>query len=206
MTRQKILIACEFSGIVRDAFIARGHDAISCDLLPSERPGPHYWGDVRDILDERWDMMIAHPPCQYLTTCANRVWNAPGRAKLREEAFNFFMLLYDADIPKVCIENPQGYVNSNFRQPDQTIHPYYFGGKELKRTCLWLRGLPPLIYEKDKYKKPDPKYLCKGKKSFGKRIYFSEGARGCGGSNEDRRKYRSRTFPEIAEAMAEQWG
>lgn len=151
----RILVACEFSGVVRDAFRARGHDAWSCDIIPTERPGPHIIQDVRNVLGDGWDMMIAHPPCTYLSSAGIGYFNeakygdkAVGRKRLRELALQFFLTLYNADIPRICVENPVGYVNTHFRKPDQIIHPYYFGESALKRTCLWLKGLPGLMYHK----------------------------------------------------------
>jgi len=206
----KVLIACEFSGIVRTEFAKLGHDAWSCDLLPTELPGQHIQGDVLDILNDGWDLMIAHPPCTYLSYVANRVWNKRGRKKKREKALEFFMALYNAPIDKICVENPVGYVNTVFRKPDQIIRPYYFGDSDLKRTCLWLKGLPKLLhikesdlfYEKTYTKKPEPLYLCQGEKSKGKKIYFTEGMKGF----KNRAKARSRSFQGIAKAMATQWG
>ena len=201
-----ILIACEFSGIVRDAFIERGHNAVSCDLLPSESYyGLHYQGDVRDLLtdDYKWDMMIGHPPCTYLTSAGNAHVSKPGRAAKRDEAFDFFMLLANADIPKICIENPVGYVNSHWRKPDQIIHPYYFGDPKMKRTCLWLKGLPKLEYEPGKYPKPDAVYMLTSEKNSGQRINWCDSI---GKRNGEGWKIRSRTSVAIAEAMATQWG
>ncbi|MCK9371259.1 DNA cytosine methyltransferase [Candidatus Dojkabacteria bacterium] len=123
----KVLVACEFSGIVRDAFIARDFDAMSCDLLPTEKPGPHYQGDVMDIINDGWDLMIAHPPCTYLSYSANHVWNAPGRQEKREAARDFFFTLLNANIGKVCVENPVGWINTIGPKPTQIIHPYYYG-------------------------------------------------------------------------------
>jgi hypothetical protein len=201
----KVLVACEYSGVVRDAFIAKGHDAMSCDLLPTDREGPHYQGDVFDIINDGWDLMIAHPPCTYLTYAATRHWNKPGREELRNEALKFFLDLYVADIPKVAVENPVGYVNTVWRKPDQIIHPYYFGDPVQKRTCLWLKNLPLLDYSKTKLPKPEPIYICKGEKRKGKAINWVEGL---GGSSKEnpRWKIRSTTFQGIANAMAEQWG
>lgn len=200
-----VLIACEFSGIIRDAFSNKGHCAWSCDLLASERNGNHLRGNILDFLtlDVPWDLMIAHPPCQYLSTVANRVWNTPGRAELREKAKTFFLALYNAEIPKICVENPVGYMNTVFRKPDQIIHPYYFREKAQKRTCLWLKGLPALKHPDPKsLTKPPPLYICKGRKSKGKHIGWCEGMRGV----KDRGKARSRTFQGVANAMADQWG
>lgn len=201
----KILIACEFSGRVRDAFIKKGHDAVSCDLLPTESPGPHYQGNVFDIINKGWDLMIAHPPCTYLTYAANRYWHLSGRDELRQKAMQFFLDLFNSKIPKKAIENPVGYPNSVFRKPDQIVEPYYFGDPVKKRTCLWLDRLPVLdhakedtLFMKKTYVEPKPLYIAPS----GKNIHFTEGIT-CG---SDRSKIRSKTFPGIARAMAEQWG
>ena len=191
----RVLIACEFSGIVRDAFTARGHDATSCDLLPSERPGKHYQGDVRNIINQEWDLLIAHPPCQYLSYAAVHVWNKPGRAEKRKDAMAFFMFFINAPIEKICVENPVGYPNTIYKKPDQIIHPYYFGDSFKKRTCLWLKNLPLLQYIPQP--EPKPLYYRKTGKAKGKKIHLTEGIH----SSVD----RSRTFPAIAKAMAEQW-
>jgi hypothetical protein len=200
----RVLVACEYSGTVRDAFIKKGHDAMSCDLLPTDKPGPHYQGDVFDIINDGWDLMIAHPPCTYLTYAATRHWNKPGRAELRDAALKFFLDLYVADIPKIAVENPVGYVNTVWRKPDQIIHPYYFGDPVQKRTCLWLKNLPLLDYSKTKLPKPEPVYVCKGDKRGGKLIHWTEAASGT--KDNPRWKVRSTTFQGIADAMAEQWG
>jgi hypothetical protein len=200
----KVLVACEYSGTVRDAFIARGHDAMSCDLLPTDRPGPHYQGDVFDIINDGWDLMIAHPPCTYLTYAATKHWNNPGRAELRQEAYDFFMKLVNADIPRIAVENPVGWVNTIYRKPDQIIHPYYWGDAFQKRTCLWLKNLPLLTWDQEKAIKPEPMYICQGEKCKGKKIGWCEGVRGS--KNGDRWKIRSTTFQGIANAMAAQWG
>ncbi len=136
----KILVACEYSGRVRDAFLKRGHDAMSCDFLPTESPGPHYQGDVFDVIHDGWDMMIAHPPCTYLTVAANRSFlNNPERWKQRLDAMLFVHALLNADIEKICIENPQGVISTHIRPPDQYIQPYEFGYPESKKTGLWLK-------------------------------------------------------------------
>jgi hypothetical protein len=197
----RVLVACEFSGIVREAFAAKGHDAWSCDLLPTEIPGKHYQGDVKRILfGYEWDLMIAHPPCTFLAnTCAYR-WKDPDYLKQREDAYAFFLWLYTAPIKKICIENPAGWLNSNFKKPDQIIHPYYFGDYALKRTCLWLKDLPPLsptnLLERPK---PSGHYIRKSGKRAGKKYnyYFH---------NSKSSHERSRSFKGIANAMAEQWG
>jgi len=195
----KVLIACEFSGIVRDAFLEKGHDAISCDLEPSERSGPHYQGDVRDILySEKWDMLIGHPPCTYLTTAANRFYNSPGRKEKREEAVKFFMELVNAPVPRIAIENPVGYINSIYRGPDQIVQPYYFGHPVKKTTCMWLKNLP-LLHPTNMLREPDPIRIS----STGKNVHWCESQ---GGTKEQKSKIRSRTFKGLAEAMADQWG
>jgi len=203
----KILIACEFSGIVRDAFIARGHDALSCDLLPTEKDGPHYQGDVFDIINDGWDMMIAHPPCTYLANIGNSWFDeskygeaARERKQAREQAAEFFMKLINAPIPRVCVENPVGAMSTRYQKPTQYIQPYWFGDKEQKKTCLWLRGLSPLTETKN-VGKPEPRYI--GRKNGRQRkIYFVDSQP----MTTDRWKIRSRTFPGIAAAMAAQWG
>ncbi len=196
----RVLVACEYSGTVRDVFIKRGHDAISCDILPTERPGPHVQGDVTPLLGQKWDLIVAHPPCTYLSYAAMRVWNRPGRAEKREEAMRFFMLFVGA-APRVCIENPLGYAGKAYRKHDQVIHPYYFGEPVQKRTCLWLENLPAL-QPTNLLPKPAPMYICQGEKSKGKAIGWCEGMRGQG----NRAKARSKTFQGIADAMADQWG
>lgn len=201
----KILVACEYSGTVRDAFRKLGHDAWSCDVLPTDSdPKYHYQCDVFEVINNGWDMLIAHPPCTYLSYAANRVWNQPGRAAKREDAMDFFMKLYNAPIKKICVENPLGYSSKAFRKPDQTIHPYYFGEPYQKRTCLWLKNLSLLDYSKTKIEKPAPLYICQGEKSKGKPINWCEGSRGNNGV--PRWKARSKTFQSIADAMAQQWG
>ena len=144
----RVLIACEFSGIVRDAFAAKGHDAWSCDLLPTERPGNHIQGDVLEILDDNWDMMIAHPPCTYLSYAGIRWWNDKGRVFKRLEALGFFAKLWEAPIDKICIENPRGCASPTIAKYTQQINPYYFGDEATKPTWLWLKNLPLLIHIK----------------------------------------------------------
>lgn len=208
----KVLIACEFSGTVRDAFIANGHDAMSCDFLPTEKPGPHYQGDVMDILySEHWDLMIAHPSCQYLSYAGNGYLNeerygdkAKERKLKRESALDFFMTLYNAPIKKVCIENPKGYP-MKFIKPSQIIQPYFFGNEHKKTTCLWLRGLPKLVHlqiddlfgQRTHTEIPKPIYVDKS----GKPRYFTDAISG----KSNGAHLRSVTFPGIAKAMADQW-
>ena len=202
----RVLVACEFSGIVRDAFRAKGHDAVSCDLLPTEKPGPHIQGDVLDILGDCWDLMVAHPPCTYLCYAATHVWNKPGRAEKRVEAMKFFMRLIDAPIDKICVENPKGLPMVEYRSADQTIQPYYFGEKQMKTTLLWLKNLPRLAHfeqdslfgdKKTHTERPRPIDY----KPNGSPRYFTEAMKG-----PQREHDRSRFWQGIAEAMVEQWG
>jgi len=203
----KVLVACEFSGRVRDAFIAKGHDAISCDLLPTERDGPHYQGDIFDIIEYGFDLMVAHPPCTYLSNAGSLWFNeekygdiAKERKVLRLEAQHFVELLYECGISKIAIENPVGYLNNHWKKPDQVIQPYYFGDCESKRTCLWLKGLPILNYTN--IVKPKIYSYFKSGKHIGKPIYGTQYL----SYGKDRGKKRSVTFQGIADAMAEQWG
>ena len=180
----RILVACEFSGIVRDAFIARGHDAVSCDLLPTEQPGPHYQGDVRDILGDGWDMLIGHPMCTYLAVSGARWWAT--RMAEQEQALSFACMLMLSGIPRIAIENPVGLLASRVRSPDQYIQPWWFGHGETKKTGLWLKNLPPLL----------PTEIAAGNVA---RVHRMP-------PGPDRWKERSRTYPGIAAAMAMQWG
>jgi hypothetical protein len=192
----KVLIACEYSGTVRDAFIRLGHDAMSCDLLPTDVPGPHYQGDVRDILNDGWDLMIAHPPCTYL--CSSGLhWNKrrPERAAQTEEALQFVQLLLDANIPRIALENPIGCISTRIRKPDQTIHPWQHGDPESKATCLWLKGLP-LLQPTNVLLLPESGRWANQTASGQNKL----------GPSADRWKIRSQTYQGIANAMAQQWG
>lgn len=146
MKKLKVLIACEFSGVVRNAFNAAGHYALSCDLLPTSSPGDHYQGDVFDIINDGFDLMIAHPPCTYLTFAANAYWDEYDRSTKRIEALDFFNRLWLSPIPHICLENPLGIASSVIKKESQIIHPYYFGDQEMKKTCLWLKNLPKLVH------------------------------------------------------------
>jgi hypothetical protein len=211
----KILVACEESQAVTKEFRALGHEAYSCDILPCSGGHPewHLQQDVTGLLKEKWDMILAFPTCTYLTNAGTRHFSRRinpeekvlKREKLREEAAEFFMLFANADCDKIVIENPVGYMNSHYRKPDQIIHPYYFGDNAKKRTCLWIKGLP-LLKDTDKLPVPEPLYICQGKLSKGKPIGWCEGIRGTKGGQEGRAKARSKTFPGIAKAMAQQWG
>jgi len=180
----RILVACEFSGTVRDAFAARGWDAWSCDLLPSETPGNHHHGDVRGILGDGWDLMICHPPCTHLAVSGARWFK--DKVKEQEEALDFVRLLFDALIPRIALENPVSIISSRIRKPDQIIQPWQFGHGEVKATCLWLKGLSPL----------KPTNVVDGRVARVHRM----------APGPDRWKERSRTLSGVAKAMAEQWG
>lgn len=187
----RVLVACEFSGIVRDAFIAKGHDAWSCDLLPTEKEGPHIQGDVLEILNDGWDMMIAHPPCTYL--CRNRARLNKVENKDIEKEREFFMSFLNAPIKKICVENPVPSKQADLPQYTQKIQPWYFGHDYSKKTCFWLKNLPPLM----------PTELVKIT-----HIITPNGFKYTSGWYKMPRtsKDRSRTFKGIAQAMAEQWG
>lgn len=231
----RLLVACEESQRVCAAFRDFGHESYSCDIEPCSGGHPewHIMGDVLPLLDGRcsfrtmdgkkhvingrWDMIIAHPPCTYLTICANRSYsprfNTPeqiaARKKLRDEAVEFFMKFVHADCDKIVIENPVGYINTHWKKPKQIIHPYYFADSvndtenyHQKKTCLWMKGVNPLE-RKNNLPKPEPKFYSNGTKTKGKPIGWCEGM---GGTKEQKAKARSKTFPGVAKAMAEQWG
>lgn len=234
----KILVACEESQRVCMAFRERGHEAYSCDIeeCSGGHPEWHIQGDAIPLIDGncdfltmdgekhhidgKWDLLIAHPPCTYLTNAGTRhfskkmnpEWKVLEREGKRREAFCFFMKFANADCERIAIENPVGYVNSHWRKADQIIHPYYFAENEddkenyvLKRTCLWLKGLKP-IEKTSHLLKPKPMYICEGEKCKGKKIGWCEGIRGTTGGQNGRARARSKTFTGIAKAMAEQWG
>jgi len=181
--KMRILIACEFSGIVREAFKAKGHYALSCDLLPTEIPGEHYRGDVLDILNDGWDLMIAHPPCTHLAVSGAKWFFR--KQKEQAEALEFVKKLMEAPIERICIENPVSVISTRIRKPDQIIQPWMFGHGETKKTCLWLKNLPLL----------KPTNIVEGREE---RVHMMP-------PGADRWKNRSRTYIGIAEAMAEQW-
>jgi hypothetical protein len=236
----RVLIACEFSGIVRDAFKAKGHDAWSCDLLPTERPGQHIQGDVLEILNglvvcpncgqlcivddnsircncceklwpmnylkvKKWDLMIAHPPCTYLSYAGTRSWNDKGRIKKRLDGLDFFRQIWEAPINKICIENPKGCASPTIAKYSQIVQPWYWGEPYYKTTCLWLKNLPLLTHaktetffeEKTSSGKPEPIYISP---KTGARVHWVV-ALGGGKGHE-----RSRFWISIAQAMADQWG
>ena len=196
----RVLIACEYSGAVRDAFIRAGHYAASCDLLPSESPlGDHYQCDVREIIDHGWDLMIAHPPCTYL--CSSGLhWNKrrPERAQQTAEALDFVRLLLDAPIERIALENPIGCISTQIRKPTQTIQPWQFGHDASKATCLWLKNLAPLR----------PTDLIAPRMVDGRKRWANQTDSGQNRlpPSADRWKIRSETYQGIADAMAAQWG
>ena len=188
----KVLIACEYSGAVRDAFIAQGHDAISCDILPTDAPGPHYQGDVRDILEDGFDLMVAHPPCTHLAVSGAR-WFKDKQIE-QAEALDFVRLLLAAPIDKIALENPISIISSRIRKPNQIIQPWQFGSPESKSTCLWLKNLPNLI-PTDILPLP----------ASGRWNNQTPSGQNKLGPSPDRWKERSKTYQGIAEAMAQQW-
>ena len=181
----RVLVACEYSGIVRDAFAALGHDAWSCDLLPSESPSLfHIQGDALEVVRDGWDLMIAHPPCTHLAVSGARWFKE--KATEQAEALEFVRALMAAPVDRIAIENPISVISSRIRKPDQIIQPWHFGHGETKATCLWLKGLPRLT----------PTNVVPGREA---RVHFMS-------PGPDRWKERSRTYPGIADAMARQWG
>jgi site-specific DNA-cytosine methylase len=204
----RVLVACESSGTVRDAFRALGHDALSCDLLPSDNGGPHYQGDVTDILGEGWDLMIAHPPCTYLSVSGMH-WTTRGLRdpKLTEDALDFVRLLMAAPIPRICIENPVSIISSRIRKPDQIIQPWQFGDDASKKTCLWLKGLPMLNNE-DRSKWIKGRIVGEDKRGMTIVRWANQTDSGQNkiGPSADRWKERSKTYQGIANAMAQTWG
>ena len=193
----KVLIACEYSGTVRDAFIAKGHEAISCDILPTDKPGPHYQGDVFDIIDDSFDLMIAHPPCTHLAV-SGAAW-FKYKEKEQKEALDFVQKLLDSPIQKIALENPVSVISTRIRKPTQIIQPWQFGEPFSKKTCLWLKNLEPLkptnIVDKGEYTtyasgRTMPTWYAEAWKL----------------PPAERAKLRSKTFQGIADAMADQWG
>ncbi len=204
----RVLVACEFSGVVRQAFRDRGHEAYSCDLLPSADGSlSHHHGDIFDILYEpyEWDLMIAHPPCTYLSVSGLH-WNKrnPERQQQTEEALEFVQRLMDADIPKIAIENPVGCISTSIRKPDQIIQPYEFGDDASKRTCLWLKNLAPLVIDPGKRK--GGRIATVGGREVERWSNQTDKGQNRLGPSEDRWKLRSITYQGIANAFAEQWG
>ena len=196
----RVLVACEFSGTVRDAFLKLGHEAVSCDLLPTESPGPHYQGDVFDIIADGWDLMVAHPPCTYLASSGLH-WNKRDkeRAQKTEEALQFVRKLMDVPIEKICIENPVGCISTRIRKPDQYIQPYDFGHDASKKTGLWLKNLPPLIAT-GPFIRPR---IVNGLPRWGNQTDSGQNRLP---PSKDRWKKRAKFYTGWAKAMAIQWG
>lgn len=203
----KVLVACEYSGRVREAFLARGHFAVSCDLLPSDIPGDfHYEGDIRDVLGPGWDLMIAFPPCTYLSKVGARHWPEWQESGQQQEALEFVRLLMNAPIERIAIENPVGKISTAIRKPEQIIQPYWFGEEYIKTTCLWLKNLPLL----------EPTEMVSARTHYvdGGTLLRRDGRgylRGFEGAFDEpgpgsRAHKRARTFRGIAGAMAVQWG
>ena len=191
----RVLIACEYSGRVRDAFLERGHDSMSCDLLPTEVPGPHYQGPVEDVLRDGWDLMIAHPPCTHLAVSGAKYFAAKRADGRQQAALAFVQMLMDAPVSSWCIENPVSIISSQIRKPDQIVQPWQFGHPESKKTCLWLNNLPKLA----------PTLTLDLPESG---VWANQTPSGQNklGPSPDRWKERSRTFQGIANAMSQQWG
>ena len=195
----KVLVACEYSGAVRDAFIAKGHEAWSCDLLPTDAPGPHIQGDVLPVLAQGWDLMIAHPPCTYLSVSGMH-WTTRGLRdpQLTQDALDFVRALLAAPIPRIALENPVSVISSRIRKPDQIVQPWMFGHDASKKTCLWLKNLPPL----QPTSVVEPR-IVNGKPRWGNQTGSGQNKLP---PSADRWKLRSVTYAGIASAMADQWG
>ena len=191
----RVLIACEYSGTVRDAYIKQGHDAMSCDLLPTDSEGPHYQGNVFDVINDGWDLMIAHPPCTYLSVSGMH-WTSRGLRdpQLTEDALDFVRQLMDAPIDKIAIENPVSVISSRIRKPDQIVQPWWFGDDASKKTCLWIKNLPKLT----------PTNMLQGD-SKTRRANQTETGQNKLPPSKDRWKIRSKTYQGIAHAMSTQW-
>lgn len=195
----RVLVACEYSGAVRDAFLRAGHDAMSCDLLPADVPGPHYQGDVRDVLGDGWDLMVAHPPCTYLSVSGMH-WTHRGLRdpQLTEDALVFVRLLLEAPVPRIALENPVSIIRSRIRKPDQIVQPWQFGHDASKKTCLWLKNLP--LLQPTQIIEPR---IINGRKRWGNQTDSGQNKLG---PSVDRWKIRSATYAGIAQAMVDQWG
>ena len=207
----KVLVACEYSGTVRDAFKKKGHDAWSCDILETDSPGNHLKGDVANYLNDGWDLLIGHPPCTHLAVSGARHFKEKIKSGKQQKAIEFFMMLINAPIKKICVENPISIMSTKYRKPDQIIQPYYFGDPVKKSTCLWLKNLPKLVYHKEnnlfgKRTIVEPEMIELKSKKSGKKIRFSKWEYKNSFNKKDRGKLRSKTFQGIADAMADQWG
>ena len=195
----RVLVACEYSGAVRDAFLRAGHDAMSCDLLPTDAPGPHYQGDVRDVLGDGWDLMVAHPPCTYLSVSGMH-WTHRGLRdpQLTEDALAFVRLLLEAPVPRIALENPVSIISSRISRPNQIVQPWQFGHDASKKTCLWLKNLP--LLQPTQIIEPR---IINGRKRWGNQTDSGQNKLG---PSVDRWKIRSATYAGIAQAMVDQWG
>lgn len=198
----KVLIACEFSGIVREAFKKRGHDAWSCDLLPTDIPGQHIQGDVLPLLTQGWDLMIAHPPCQHIAVSGSKYFKQKQSDGRQQQGIDFFMLFTKTKCKKVCIENPIGIMSTKWRKPDQIIQPYQFGHLESKKTCLWLIGLP-LLKPTNILSLPDCGHWENQTKEGQNKLIVK--GKWIGWNNKMTPHLRSKTYQGIADAMATQW-
>lgn len=204
----RVLVGCEYSQVIMSAFFEAGFDAYSCDVLPCEGDysGRHIQGDLLEVINDSWDLLIAHPPCKYISYAATAYWNRQGRVFKRLKALHFFARIWESDVKHICIENPMGCADAIITKHSQIIHPYYFGDQNLKKTCLWLKNLPllehreqdDLFSERTHISKPEPIYIDKS----GKKRYFTDAI---SGRNKAGHK-RSKSFPGIASAMVEQWG
>ncbi len=202
----RVLIACEYSGAVRDAFIKQGHDAMSCDLLPTDVPGPHYQGSVFDIIDQGWDLMVAHPPCTHLAVSGSKYFAQKIADGRQQAALDFVRRLINAPIKKIAIENPVSVISSKIRKPDQIVHPWMFGHPMSKATCLWLNNLPLLkptnLVDKGDFKT----WVCSTTGKTKRQSQWMYDAACVARTPAERSKIRSKTFQGIADAMANQWG
>ena len=195
----KVLIACEFSGTVRDAFTKLGHDAWSCDLEDTLTPGNHYKGDMFDIVNDGWDLIIAHPPCTHLAVSGARHFEKKRADGRQQQGIDFFMRVMNIDVPRLAVENPIGIMSTLYRKPNQIIQPWEYGHKTTKATCLWLKGLP-LLKPTNIVDKGEVVTFASGKR-MSKWFYESSQL-----SPKERERMRNKTFQGIADAMAEQWG
>lgn len=191
----RVLVACEYSGVVRDAFLSKGHQAVSCDLLPTDSTGPHLQCDVLEVLDQGWDLLIAHPPCTHLAVSGARYFK--DKLEEQEAAINFVSDLLNAPVGRICLENPVSVISTRIRKPDQIIQPYDFGHDASKKTCLWLKNLPKLVPTTH----IEPR-LVDGKPRWSNQTPSGQNKLG---PSQDRWKERSKTYTGIAEAMASQW-
>ena len=219
----KVLIACEFSGVVREAFAKKGHDAWSCDIIPTDKPGQHIQGDVLEILGDGWDMLIAFPPCTHLAVSGARYFEQKRKDGRQQQGIDFFMALVNAPVKRIAVENPVGIMSTKWRKPDQIIQPYEYGHQESKKTCLWLKCLPVLKptkimepvwwknadgsdYRDGKGRRYSPTHYLMGRNQIARWANQTSSGQNYLGPSADRSKTRSITYQGIADAMADQWG